>query len=184
MRQACQFVLLWWNNNRLECVPNLSRGGSRRLASFLMQTEGFEQLRPFGAETHMRQKGVDRVSFIFSRDNDDVKTEKTRRTLPVCFRPQLLRCRRCLCSRMPKAYLDWRPPLFCHVAIWIRPRGGRQTVGVNRDRRGHRHNGTLLLRRGKEPKGPFSGLHLLLPLLLLSLLLPLLLQCRKWRTKQ
>jgi hypothetical protein len=46
-------------------------------------------------------------------------------------------------------------------------------VGVNRDRMGRRHNSTLLLRRGKEPKGPFGGLHLLLPLLLALLLLQL-----------
>jgi hypothetical protein len=46
-------------------------------------------------------------------------------------------------------------------------------VGVNRDRRGRRHNSTLLLRRGKEPNSPFGGLHLL-PLLLTLLLLQLL----------
>jgi hypothetical protein len=48
-----------------------------------------------------------------------------------------------------------------------------QIVSVNRDRKGHRHNSTLLLRRGKEPKSLFGELHLL------PLLLPLLLQCRK-----
>jgi hypothetical protein len=34
-------------------------------------------------------------------------------------------------------------------------------VGVIRDRRVHRYNSTLLLRMGKEPKGPFE--ELLLP---------------------
>jgi hypothetical protein len=38
---------------------------------------------------------------------------------------------------------------------------------------GHLHHSTLLLRRGKEPKNPFAGLHLL-PLLLALLLLQLL----------
>jgi hypothetical protein len=44
-------------------------------------------------------------------------------------------------------------------------------------RRGHQHRSILLLRRGKGPKGPFGGLHLILPLLLSLLLrqLPLLL---------
>jgi hypothetical protein len=44
---------------------------------------------------------------------------------------------------------------------------------------GHPHHSTLVLRRGREPKGPFGGLLVLLLLLPLSLLLPLPLQSRK-----
>jgi hypothetical protein len=46
------------------------------------------------------------------------------------------------------------------LTLWsqILPQGGRQTVGVIRDRSVHRYNSTLLLRRGKEPKGPFEEL--------------------------
>jgi hypothetical protein len=59
----------------------------------------------------------------------------------------------------------------CFLTLWsqILPRGGCKTVGVNWDRRGHQHHSTLLLRSGKEPKGPFE--ELLLPPLLLALLL-------------
>jgi hypothetical protein len=153
-------------------VQNLSRGGLRCLASCLVQTEGFEQLGPFGAETHMRPKGADRVSFIFSWDNDDVKTEETRRTLPVCFRPLLLRCQRCLRSRKPKAYLDRRPPVLSRGHMnpstrwapncWCKlgPKGSPTPQYSSPP-------------RGKEPKNPFRGLHLLLPLLLALLLLQL-----------
>jgi hypothetical protein len=45
-------------------------------------------------------------------------------------------------------------------------------VGVSWDQGGHQHHSTLLLWRGKEPKGPFEEL-LLSPLLLALLLLQL-----------
>jgi hypothetical protein len=135
-------------------VQNLSRGGLRRQTSCLVQTEGFEQLGPFGAETHTRPKGADRVSFIFSWDNDDVKTEETRRTLPVCFRPLLLRCRRCLRSTKPKAYLDWRPPVLSRGHMNPSTRWAPNCWCKFGTEGGHQHHSTLLLRRGKNQGAP------------------------------